>query len=149
MTFKRNFAVSRTAAVVLAAALLASGCSMFLAGFMESASGQKPPAETGEGTASQITSAADTVLLAWDPPAGEVTSYKIFYRAHGSPDWTLLTEVPAQPTPTLTIQQADFGNGSFDFGVEAVGNAGAESGMHSSLDATAQPASGWYLTWAL
>ncbi len=146
MTFKQSFLVRCAAAVALAALLLAGGCSFFLAGLAEGVSGQNPPPE---GAASQITSAADTVTLAWDPSSGAVTSYKVFYRQHGTADWTMLSEVPAQASPTLTLHQADFGNGSFDFGVEAVSDTGAESQMHTSLDPTAQPTSGWYLTWNL
>ena len=73
----------------------------------------------------------------------------MFYREHATEDWTLLTEIPAQADPSITLHQSDFGNGSFDFGVVAEAASGAESPMHSSLDHTAQPTSGWYLTWDL
>ncbi len=134
MGFKQRSLARLAAGAVYATALLASGCSVFLAG--------EPPV-------SQITSQTDTLSLAWDPPAGAVTSYKVFYRAHGTTTWNLFAEIPAQPNPALALHQADFGNGSFDFGVEAVGDTGEESAMHTSLDTTAQPTSGWYLSWNL
>jgi hypothetical protein len=123
--------------------LLLSGCSMLM--FLAN-----PPKQgTDAGTGVQSISVAQTVTLAWDPPAGDVSSYKVFCREHGASTWSLLAEIPAQTDPAITLHQADFGNGSFDFGVEALADTGAESPMHTSLDATAQPASGWYLTWEL
>jgi hypothetical protein len=108
-----------------------------------------PEQDGGTGIGVQRISAGETVTLAWDPSSEEVTSYKVFYCEHGTANWILLTQIPAQIDPTLTLHQADFGNGSFDFGVEAVSDDGAESQMHTSLDPTAQPTSGWYLTWDL
>ena len=130
--------------------LLPSGCQLLIQGYVNSL-GSVPAeeAEEPESAFSQITCETETVTLAWDPSTSEVSSYKVFYREHGTADWSLFTEIPAQADPTVALHQADFGNGSFDFGVEAVADTGAESPMHSSLDATAQPTSGWYLTWDL
>ena len=61
--------------------------------------------------------------------------------------WILLDEIPAGDDPEYTLYHADFGNGDFDFGVTAVGEEEEESDMHSSLDETAQPSCGWYLSW--
>ena len=43
----------------------------------------------------------------------------------------------------------DFGDGDYDFGVVAVDPETEESAMHTCLDDTAQPDSGWYLSWTL
>ena len=94
-----------------AAALLASGCS-----WLEIVTSVEPrstpegaPESPPESAFSQITCETDTVTLAWDPPTSEVTTYKVFYREHGTGDWTLLTEVPAQADPSLSLHQSDFG----------------------------------------
>jgi len=39
------------------------------------------------------------------------------------------------------------GHGNFDFGVTAVTGTGVDSSMHTSLDRTADPTTGWFLTW--
>jgi hypothetical protein len=133
-------------------ALLMSGCTLALLSQFKNGAGEESTAEDeqtpGDGLA-QITSKAASVTLAWDSPTDEVSSYQLFYRPHGEQDWIYFTEIPASSDPTISLQQSDFGNGSFDFGVVAVTDTGAESPLHSSLDHTAQPTSGWYLTWDL
>ena len=91
----------------------------------------------------------EEITLAWDPPPSEIASYKIFYRSHASGSWILLDEIPTDDDPEYTLFHGDFGNGDYDFGVIAVNTETAESVMHTSLDDTAQPESGWYLSWSL
>jgi hypothetical protein len=151
----------RVALLAMASAmLLASGCSLILVEQLKRGTGtgtgqepgddpgSNPPTDPGGGFA-KYTCENDTVTVAWDAPASEVASYKLFYRQHETGTWTLVTEIPAQSDPSVTLNHADFGNGSYDFGVEAVAEGGAESPMHTSLDNTAQPTSGWYLIWNL
>jgi len=144
MASKNRFLIRSVLLAAISSVLLTSGCR-----WIDIVTAVPPKSESPGSTLSQITSQADSVTLAWDPSTGEVAAYKIFYRQHGTESWSVLTEVPAQAEPSLILYHSDFGNGSFDFGVEAVADTGAESPMHSSLDATAQPTSGWYLTWDL
>jgi hypothetical protein len=89
---------------------------------------------------------ADQAVLAWDPPAEDVEQYELYYRLHGESDWVLLDTVPASPNPQYTISYEDFGDGEFEFGVVSVRGT-AESAMHTSLDSSADPRTGWYLRW--
>lgn len=88
----------------------------------------------------------DQAVLAWDAPANDVDHYELYYRIHGESDWVLLDTIPATPEPQYTISYEDFGEGEFEFGVVAVG-ADGESEMHTSLDSSASPRTGWYLRW--
>jgi hypothetical protein len=87
------------------------------------------------------------VTLAWDPPTTTIEMYKMLFRAHGTNDWYLLGQIQAEPNPQYIINHVDVGNGIFDFGVIAANNQGQESVIHTSLDTTAQPDTGWYLVW--
>lgn len=93
---------------------------------------------------------APQVTLAWDPPASgasNVTSYIVSFRIHGTTSWTTLATIPAVPQPSYTVLYSAVGAGSFDFGVTAVSSTGVDSAEHTSLDATADPTTGWYLNW--
>ena len=100
------------------------------------------------GKAIEIRTKNDTVTLAWDPPETPTVSYRIYYRVHGTIPWTLLDEVPASPSPEYVLNVVDFGEGSFDFGVSSMDASDQESDIHTSLDITAAPSSGWYLLWS-
>ena len=89
------------------------------------------------------------VTLAWSPPPSEVDSYKLLMRVHGTTDWYVLAEaIAAAAEPEHTVLHSDpaVGDGDFDFGVVAVKDTDS-SLMHTSLDVTAQPDTGWYLSW--
>lgn len=95
---------------------------------------------------------ADQVTLAWDPPeaaadAVPVASYRLYYRAHKSAAWILLTEVTATDAPEYTVTSTALTPDNYDFAVTSVGVNGLESEYHTSLDRTADPPSGWYLIW--
>jgi hypothetical protein len=129
----------------------ASGCTMAIlhnylgSGNVESDS---DPVDPNSGL-TQCVCDTEIVTLAWDPPPGEVAGYRVYYRVHEVGDWTLIGEVPVNDNPELELLHADFGNGDFDFGVVAIDAENQESAMHTSLDDTALPATGWYLSWAL
>jgi hypothetical protein len=123
----------------------ASGCSLYLLQNLD-ATGSTPDPESG---AEMVLCCSEELTLAWDPPASEIANYKIYYRSHGSGTWIMFDEIPADDDPEYTLFHADFGNGEYDFGVVAVDAETEESAMHTSLDATAQPSSGWYLSWNL
>ena len=95
----------------------------------------------------------EKVTLTWDPPlTGAIgalapAAYRVYYRLHGVGSWSFLAEVPAGESPSCMVYHKDIGNGSWDFAVRAVTAAGSASLMHTSLDSTADPLSGWYVVW--
>ena len=103
----------------------------------------------------QIVQKYPKLTLAWDPPLSgipnrqsEVVNYQIYYREHGTDYWRFLAEIPATPHPEYTVEHRQLGNGLFDFAVSAVTKSGQASPLHSSLDSSADPISGWYVLWA-
>jgi hypothetical protein len=131
--------------ILITAALAAtSGCSLYMLQNLEIPDDGTTDPATG---AEKVLCSTAEVTLAWDPPNPGITSYKIFYRSHESGSWILLDEIPADDDPEYILYHGDFGNGDYDFGVVAVDAETAESAMHTSLDDTAQPESGWYLSW--
>lgn len=85
--------------------------------------------------------------LAWDASVDPVSSYTVHYRLHGASDWQLLGETASGDVLEYTIDNSQLPYGEYDFAVQAVYSDGVESTYHSSLDADAQPSSGWYLDW--
>ena len=135
-------------AVIFAAT---SGCSLYMLQNLE-ATGSTPdpdPDPVPDGDAEKVLCTTDEVTLAWDPPPSDIASYKIFYRSHETGSWILFDETSADDDPEYTLYYGDFGNVVYDFGVVAVNAETAESDMHTCLDDTAQPESGWYLSWML
>ncbi len=129
--------------LITALSLAAGGCSLYLLQSLD-VPGSTPDPDTGT---EKVLCTDEEVTLAWDSPPSEISTYKIFYRAHESGSWILFDEIPADDDPEYTLYHADFGNGDFDFGVIAVDEEAEESSMHTSLDDTAQPECGWYLAW--
>ncbi len=129
--------------------LIFSGCPLYtMAAFKQELEGEKPGGQIGADPI-EVFSDQLQVTLAWDSPPSAVDSYKILFRMHGTEEWFLLNQIPAVPTPEIIIDHADLGNGMFDFGITAVDSGGLESVVHISLDVTAEPDTGWYLTWQL
>jgi len=162
---KTNRTVVRVAILIVLglSLLLSSGCTMALlynylgdengesAAADPAAPPEAPPAAPAPPASSysQYLVSSDTVTLAWDPPDGELAGYRVYYRTHEVGEWTLVAEIPVDNDPELELLHADFGDGDYDFGVVAVASDDAVSSMHTSLDATAMPTSGWYLSWNL
>ena len=92
--------------------------------------------------------AAESFVLAWDPPAdaSEIDSYRVYARPRGEYQWESLSEVQAGDTPTLTVTQSLLTYGTWEFAVTAVAG-GVESDLHTSMDDDAMPATGWFLEW--
>jgi len=137
-------------AVSLVLLLIASGCPMYMtAAFLhDKAADEKGNDEELGADPIGIQNADAEITLAWDPPPDSVQAYKLFFRIHDTATWYSLADgLPADPAPEYTVQRGSVGNGLFDFGVKAVDSASAESEMHSSLETTAQPDTGWYLIW--
>ena len=124
------------------------GCPLYtLAAFKyEMEGGDETSTELG-GDPVEIFSDALQITLAWDPSPSAVDSYKIIFRVHGTEEWFVLNQISAVPEPEIIVNHADLGNGMFDFGVIAVDSESRESAIHISLDVTADPDTGWYLTW--
>ena len=106
------------------------------------------------GESIQILHKSRELTLAWDPPSGdlpgrstEVAAYQIYCREHGTSYWRLLAEIPASRNPEYTIDHERVGSGLFDFAVRAISVEGSASRLHSSLDSSADPVSGWYVLW--
>ena len=116
-----------------------SGCAMYDPGVFEEV---KPGGEVR-----MKTSIESEITLEWSPSSSSVKSYRIYYRDHGAVFWIFLDEIPEIAAPQYTININDIGAGSYDFGVSAVGLDDQESGLHTSLDVTADPSTGWFLSW--
>ena len=143
---RRCVSISIRLLLIFTLALPGLGCSLLFTSWLGRAAGDDPAADPAGGVEQYLVTNPE-VTLAWDPPPSSVASYKLFYRNHGAVSWTFLAEVPAADTSQFTLTHSGFGNGDFDFGVVAVSAAAAESAMHTSLDPTAYPDSGWYLRW--
>ena len=92
--------------------------------------------------------------IAWDDDSFNIsnntnrtTSYKVYFRVHGSSDWQLLDEIEAEKNPSYKISEEDLEYGIYDLGVSSVIGNGDESEIHSSLDMSADPFCGWYINW--
>ena len=123
----------------------ANSCSLYLLQNLDVTGSTPDP----ESAVEKVLCSSEEVTLAWDPPPSEISTYKIFYRSHESGTWILFDEIPADDDPEYTLFHGDFGDGDYDFGIVAVDPETEESAMHTCLDDTAQPESGWYLSWAL
>jgi hypothetical protein len=92
-----------------------------------------------------------SLTLFWDPdltgnPADPTASYNLYSRTHGTFPWTLLGNT-GTATESFSVSTDILPHGSYDFAVTAVTASGAESELHTSLDDTAQPQTGWYVVW--
>ena len=140
-----KFRSSRAILPLLLFSLLLSACPLY----NPAAFNQHPNNQQQSGP-DDIASTATQVTLEWDPPASgasQVVSYTLSYRAHGTSVWTSLATVAASAQPSYALLRSTTGAGSFDFAVAAVDSTGASSSLHTSLDPTADPTTGWYLTW--
>lgn len=63
--------------------------------------------------------------------------------------WRYLGSVDAagEPSFTISVGASSLGYGSYELAVTSVDATGVESARHSSLDWSADPASGWYVNW--
>jgi hypothetical protein len=118
--------------------------------------GSDEPDGTSDGDTSGTTDSNDTIAiavaaasftLAWDPSAQASSGYELYYRTHGQSEWNLLGQVAESDSPSITVSDADLPYGTYDFAVRAVESDGSYSAYHTSLDQTAEPDSGWYLSW--
>ena len=106
------------------------------------------------GESMQILHKSTELTLAWDPPLTdipnrptEVAAYQIYYREHCTCDWLLIGEIPASRHPEYTIDYSRIDAGLYDFAVRAITVDDRASPLHTSLDSSADPVSGWYVLW--
>ena len=89
----------------------------------------------------------ESFTLSWDPPAsGTVTGYRVYQRARGTQDWTVLGSASPDPAPSFVVSTATLDYGLYEFAVSAL-NDTLESSLHTSLDDEALPATGWFVNW--
>ena len=106
--------------------------------------------ELSEKEAEAIVIDRSTFTLAWNPPSevdgtDSVYGYRIYYRPHGEQKWFILDTLERSRTEyTVIYPKIDYGE--YEFAVASI-QAGDESDLHTSLDTTATPGTGWYLEW--
>ncbi|MCK5201607.1 MAG: hypothetical protein KAR21_24805, partial [Spirochaetales bacterium] len=90
----------------------------------------------------------DTFTIAWDPDpqSGVPDAYRMYFRSRGNEPWSLLSEVVPDIEPAFTITQDNLSFGIYEFAVSVV-VGGVESGLHTSMDDTASPGTGWFVDW--
>lgn len=90
----------------------------------------------------------DTFSIVWDPDSqsGIPDSYRMYFRSRGDEPWNLLSEVVPDIEPAFTISQDNLSYGIYEFAVSAVAG-GIESDLHTSMDDTASPGTGWFVDW--
>lgn len=126
------------------------GCPMYTAvafKYAKAGGGSEGGAEVAEDP-SAVISSAESITLAWDPSPSAVTLYRLYFRIHDTSTWYSLPDsAEAVPSPEYKVSHTGIEPGPYDFGVKAVNAEDFESNMHMSIDATAEPDTGWYLIW--
>ena len=147
ISFKRSYRRSAVNISIIISVLLIlislASCRMPLDSFP----GKPAPLSfTEPGERIEITE--DTFTIAWDPdPQGGIPdSYRMYFRSLGNETWSLLSEVVPDMEPMFTITQDNLSFGIYEFAVSAV-VGGIESDLHTSMDKTASPGTGWFVDW--
>lgn len=148
--FFKNAQKLSTVIICAFALTMISSCSfpnfgdLFVTGDQESPTipGDPPPVDNRA-----INTSAEQIILQWDPPTDAIARYDVYFRTHGTVDWTLLGQAQAVAQPEYTVLYSLLGNGSFDFAVASVNAEDYRSTFHTSLDPNAMPSTGWYISW--
>jgi len=95
---------------------------------------------------------SSSFTLQWDNPEYVTPdSFNLYYKQHGTTVWKPLGNTVTNITEFLINYSALDGGIFYDFGVSAVyindDSTISESTIHSSLDRSAVPKSGWYIKW--
>lgn len=92
--------------------------------------------------------------LQWDSSCNDLTdnqadtsTFRLHYRNHGTFKWYYLSDIPASKEGWFFISEEQLDYGVYDFAVSYINKEGIESELHTSLDASAKPMSGWYVNW--
>ncbi|WP_319417155.1 fibronectin type III domain-containing protein [Marispirochaeta aestuarii] len=129
--------------ITLAAVILTAGC---VEPGMEIASSSFPPAELPPvgSSLTPYTVDGDSFTLAWNPSESEdLLGYNVYYRPHETETWLFLID---SDEAQLEVTSAMLPGGDYEFAVSSY-TATEESDLHTSLDETANPDTGWYLVW--
>ena len=108
---------------------------------------------TYSSEAVQIQVKSTDFTIAWDSSdyivigSAAINSYRIYYRNHGENRWKFLDEIANIGNCEYKIMNSVLDYGIYDFAVSSVNKEGAESDLHTSLDTTADPVTGWYINW--
>ncbi len=102
------------------------------------------PQPGNPGGAHVMTVTGPSFTLAWDPGAGGVASYHVYWREHGKSAWQVLVQHAADPQ--VTVNEGDLPYGTYEFAVSSVSSEGVESDRHHSFDDSADPEP-WILRW--
>jgi len=84
--------------------------------------------------------------IAWDSDNPSVDFYRIYYREVGSFNWYLLGSTASGAVLEFSIDQTMLAFGQYELAVSSVSGV-QESQLHTSMDDTALPATGWYVNW--
>jgi hypothetical protein len=97
-----------------------------------------------KASVTKVTVSGTNFSLGWDD-ATEAVTYNVFVRIHDGTEWKAIASGVA--TPSLVISTSMLSYGVYDFAVSHVTEDEIESEKHTSLDTTADPATGWYVEW--
>ena len=87
----------------------------------------------------------ENFTLAWDGGPEPVAEYRAYTRQHGTVEWTQIAA--GLEAASISIDTTILAYGVYEFAVSSVAADGTESDLHTSLDPTADPGTGWYLSW--
>jgi len=94
----------------------------------------------------EITEEEFTIAWDYEYQNGFPDEYRMYYRHRGEDSWVLLSSVPSDSDPSFLISRDILAYGTYEFAVSSV-EAGNESDLHTSMDDTADPGTGWYVDW--
>ena len=104
-----------------------------------------PEPEDGANTAQRVVIETREFTLAWDFSLPEPGTFSVYYRAVDSEAWNLLKDGLSSSSLSIDDTMLDFGE--YEFAVRFVSDTGVASELHTSLDKTAIPTTGWYVAW--
>ena len=84
--------------------------------------------------------------IAWNSDDLLVDLYRLYYREVGSFNWVLLGSTASGAVLEFTVDQSMLAYGRYELAVSSV-SGDRESELHSSMDDSALPATGWYVNW--
>jgi hypothetical protein len=88
----------------------------------------------------------ESFTISWDYDDTAADEYRIYYRTHGTYLWNYLGTTGSGSIQSFSIDQSLLSYGVYDLAVSTVIGE-EESELHSSMDDTAIPATGWYIDW--
>lgn len=99
----------------------------------------------------QIGTQKDSITITWENDtinntieSEGVKGFNVYYRQHGTNEWMFYNKVDEN---TCVIKKDLTGEGCLNFAVCSKSEKGTVSDLHSSLDSTAEPSCGWFLSW--